>query len=337
MIGYGLFGMPNPLVERRLDDSDWQTLFQLSQDEAVSALLFDAVLLLPKEQRPPKQVLFHFASMADTIERENRRRSQTLLQWTALIYRELSLPTIVVKGSSMASYYPCPLHRECGDNDLLTGNDTESICTLLGQKGLEMDYKDPRHVATKYQGIPFELHRFLLYHNDDPVWTPVPFDNPEGLPLKHLPIEQEAFFIAKHIEHHAVFFHKPLLLRSLVDWSMLVTHPDFDYASLNELKKDSDVDMFADLLTFYCSQLFGLQGLPSFPRLVAGGLDAETFRHIYIECPDRHRLAVVRVFRRSAKYLRYGRKYKALYGQSMFRRFYRHNVIEAIKAKMRDV
>lgn len=333
LIGYGLFGGPNPFREQRNPHSvvDWQMLFDESRRQAVTALLHDAILMLPKEQRPSRKELFHFMSLTQTVESDNRLREEALVAFHEEVTALMGVPTVVVKGSSMAGYYPNPLHRECGDNDLYTGVDTEQVVRRLETMGVAVDRKDPRHASFTYHDVDFEAHNYLLYHGDDPHWNTTPLalkgqkTNVDG--LLHLPAEEEAYFLAKHIEHHAVFFHKPVRLRDLVDWSLLLGVDGFDMNRLRVLKKGSDVEHFAELMSLACNEFFGLR-IDCHPP---AGLDVADFERLYMQCPERHRLSVVRVVRRSWKYLRYGRQYRILYGQSMFGRFYFRNIFVAIR------
>ena len=327
LLRFGLFGADLPAGILPLDEEEWQSVFDLSRRQGVTALIYDAILKLPQELRPKRKVLFHFTSMTQTIEQDNRSREDALTHYASIVRSRLSLPTVVVKGSSIACYYPNPLHRECGDNDIYTGGDTESVGRIFEQGGLTVDRKDPRHISFSLDSVTFECHSYLLYHNDDLDWRTVPLGNTG---IHTLQREQSAFFIAKHIEHHAVFFHQPVRLRDLVDWSMLITSAGFDWSNYNIIKRDTDVDVFADLMTAYCVDLFGLEDVESKDM---NGLCLKDFERLYMQCPERHKLAAVRVARRSWKYLRFGRQYKAIYGQSMFRRFYLHNVKNAIKQR----
>lgn len=296
-------------------------------------MLYDTLLKLPKDQRPSRRVLFHFTSMTQTIEQDNRVREQALADFAALLKNRLQSPAVVVKGSSLARRYPVPLHRECGDNDLYTGVDTDSVTKLMESLGVKVERDSKRHVSFSFEGVDFECHNRLLYHNDDPQWERDDVFEVSGATLHALPSCQEAFFLAKHMEYHAVFFHEPVRLRDLVDWSLLVTSPGFDFAALRSLAAGTDVAVFVELLTQYCVVLFGLKNVPLTGICADKQLRNCDFERIYLECPERHRWAVVRVARRSWKYLRYGRQYRAIYGQSMFRRFYFQNVFRAVIKK----
>ena len=348
LLRYVLFGGAAPAALPQ-SEGEWQALFDLSRRQAVTALLYDAILKLPKEQRPPRRILFHFASVAQTVENDNRRREKALCKFAALCAENGELPPTVVKGSALARLWPEPLHRECGDNDLYTGSGTERIARLAESRGIAVDRKDPRHISFVFHGVTFECHNFLLYHNDDIVWDTMPLflENNANVPsgathpapkgdvcfekMLALQAEQAAFFLAKHCEHHAVFFHNPVRMRTLVDWALLLGSDGFGNAAFCALKSGTDVDLFAELLTLYCNALFGLALPCDGVRLAAKGLKASDFERLYMRCPERHRLAAVRFARRSWKYLRYWRQYRALYGQSMFRRFYLRNVRTALR------
>ena len=333
LLSASLFGRQNSLANLNLplSEQEWRDLFNSSRDQAVTALIYDAILLLPPNLRPPRSVLFHFLSFSQTVEQDNRIRETALSDFASLIQTSLSLPANVVKGSSLSRRYPLPLHRECGDNDLFSGNDTLSIADFFQSKGLFVDRKDPRHISFSFNNVSFECHNYLLYHNDDPLWLFSPHhDN-----VCYLPSWQEAFFIAKHIEHHAVFFHNPVRLRDLVDWAVLLSSPDFDYNAFADIKKGSDVDVFADMMSLYCEALFGIQLAGNLCRQLPKGLNAADFEPIFMRCPQRHPLAVVRVARRSGKYIRFWRQYKLIYGVSMFRRFYFSNLRVAITQSTR--
>jgi len=99
LLRHSLFGGPMP-VTLPSDGEGWQRLFDESRRQAVTALVYDALLALPKELRPPHGILFHFTSMVSTIADDNRRREQALRRFAALVEQRLSLPACVVKGSA---------------------------------------------------------------------------------------------------------------------------------------------------------------------------------------------------------------------------------------------
>lgn len=330
LLRYSLFGGPEPTIDAAVD---WQSLMETSRHEGVSALVYDAVVSLPPELRPPRNILFRWASLVNTIETANRQRSTALLhfaQWSATYCHT---DAVVVKGLSLARHYPNPLYRESSDVDVYFGAQSDNINAQLEQSLITVDRTDPRHATFLFDNVPFEGHAFLLYrpvgdnHSSvDPMWHPVASPYPH---LRWLPDSESALFVAAHADHHAVFHNEPLRLHELVDWALLISNKDFDYTVFQQLKRHTEVDHFADLLTHYCHQLFGITIPPACAPVSANAL--RCFPAIYRSAVPRRRHAVLRVVRRSGKYLHYHKVYREIYGRSMFSRFYRHNVCHALK------
>ena len=336
IVKFGLWGgnPPKELDCSNADDTLWNRLIGDAKCQGVTALLYDAAVNLPADLRPSRRLLFGLASAAQTIENDNHERMSALNRFTQDFSDVVNGKVVVVKGFSLAWLYPRPLHRECGDIDLYTGKYTDVLCSALRKEGVEVDRSDPRHDSFLFEGVRFESHSYLLYHGDDLAWETVPMENAPGN-MWRLSDIQSAFFVAKHIEHHAVFFHTPVLLRSLVDWAVIL-HSGLNYEEFRAMAQGTDVGVFADLMTAYCARIFSFSVPFDVKCLENRGLTAEDFEVLYSKCSTRHKLAVVRVARRAGKYLRYNRKYKSIYGQSMFRRFYFKFVIQAVKQRWRQ-
>ena len=340
LLRFGLFGGPNPFEteEAAFDTDVWTALFNEAKSHAVTALLYDAIMQLPQHQRPPRILMLQLGCSVAEIEDSCRQMETAAIALSDLVtqksHSENKKVLTVVKGPAIALHYPIPNHREYSDIDLLTLGETERIGRIIEETGISVDRSDPRHASFVFKDVVFECHNYLLYTSDEPQWNIVPFTEDKSDRLScfnRLPVEEEAFFLAKHMEHHAVFFHQNVPLRSLVDWAMLTNDPEFDFNKLDVLKRDTDVDRFVILLTLYCKSLFGLPRSYGSAYTLPSGIDASDFDILYMNCPPRHHSAFVRVFRRSWHYLSHTRKYKLLYGKSMFRRFYFSNLRIAIK------
>jgi hypothetical protein len=330
LLKYGLFHGEEPSLPLAADQ--WEVLVADAKRHAVTALLYDAVsrLSLAHGEAVPREVLFRLLSSVETIENDNRRREAALQHFAQTVHTALGIDTIVVKGSSLARCYPLPLHRECGDNDVYFPRELGlQVDALLRQQGIDIDTKDPRHSSFLFDGVPFESHRYLLYptlEGDDsgePQWRTCPLSNH----LLQLTPSHAALFTAAHLEHHAVFFNEPLPLGKLIDWALLL-QAGFDYDEFNKVKVGYDVDRFADLLTQYCVAGFGIAPPRGFRPLSDHAL--RDFDAIYLRPQPRHRWALVRVMRRSTKYIRYRRIYREIYGSSPFSRFYWRNLLQAL-------
>lgn len=322
LLKYALFDGPEPDIP---EGFDWDNLLKESQREAVTALVNEALVKLPASKRPAPQKLFHFVTFSQTLEQDHRRYGAAtahLQQVFAQAHPECGeRPLPVVKGLRLASLYPTPTFREFGDVDLFSSKHTEKLIQFVESLGVEVDNDDSRHATFVFDEVPFEAHRYLFYTAQDNA----AFDNlrqEQGLSL-----ELHAAFIAAHIERHAVFFNEPVKVKSLVDWVYL--RRQLDIPRYEAIKRSFSTWRFADLLTHYSARRLGLPE-PVTAHYTPSDAAMRAFPAMFCDTRERSEWAIVRVFRRSRKYIKYGSIYKELYGQSMFRRFYFHNVVHAL-------
>lgn len=93
-----------------------EALFRLAARQGVLAVVYDAVSLLPKENRPPRNLNLQWALSVENIENrycmQLANGAELAGLWTAAGFRP-----VVLKGFAVSRYYPVPEHRECGDFD----------------------------------------------------------------------------------------------------------------------------------------------------------------------------------------------------------------------------
>ena len=113
----GLWGKPaGPEEDMTLSDDDWQRLFTLSREQAVSGLWIDGVS--QTSCRPSEslwtQCIFHLLH----IERMNALLSKAEKSWLDSLAAR-GIEAEVFKGSSVARWYRKPQYRGYGDIDLV--------------------------------------------------------------------------------------------------------------------------------------------------------------------------------------------------------------------------
>lgn len=329
MLRFGLFNGPEPTAV--LSEDQWQSLLNDARQQGVIAVFYHCVQQLSSAHRPPKSVLFHLASMASDIEQSMQQHYQALKHFADRVEQQMHQPTVVVKGLSLAQYYPHLYCRESGDNDLYFGASAHVVDSLMRSCGIAVDDSDPRHSAFLFEGVPFENHAYLLYPNEeddpntiDPQWDTTPIK----APLYTLVPEHLALFVVAHADRHALYHNESLRLRDLLDWALLLEHSGLDYHRFNQFKQSYDVGRLADLFTQYVVAHFGITPPEGWQPLSEGCLQA--FPQLYLTDHPRKTPAFMRVFDRSKRYIRYAGVYKEIYGETMFRRFYYRNVARAI-------
>jgi len=230
----GLWG-ENPDASK-IQQADWQTIFQLSCEQGVIGVVTDAVAKLPKEQRPPKPL---FASMLLTVKgiEDDNRKALTIagkLQW---YLHKLGCDTVILKGLGMARNYPNPEHRIVGDIDLLTElsadafDKARNILLKIDPNETDADLKR-RHAAYSINGQMIELHGTISggvspeidrYMKEFSVREfakpPVEWKSPIG-PLHLPPYQFDAIYIFAHFFRH--FIGAACGLRQLCDWVLFL-------------------------------------------------------------------------------------------------------------------
>ncbi len=325
-----MFDGPTP---NAIDTEDWPTVVECAIQQGVAPLLYHCIVELPPPLRPPRAVIFRLASIANVNEQQQKQLQHALYHFADRVYEQHKTDTLVVKGLSVARLYPTPYLRVSGDNDIYFGSKAHKIDSWVSSLGIDIDTSDDRHSVFTYEGASFENHLHLLYHaagenssaDIDPQWNTQPL----GGHLTTLVPHELAFFVAAHIDHHATYHNEAIRLRDLIDWALIISNNHLNYNTLNTLKSSYDISRFIDLLTQYSIELFHIPSPKGWIPL--SNKATRHFLRMYLTPHHRKKSPLLRVLSRSWNYLRYNGTYKEIYGKSMFRRFYAHNVTYALK------
>ena len=163
------------LWERAVDDlscfplsaDEWERVFRLSRQQAVTGIVFRGLQFLPDAMLPSEALLLRWTATADDIERRNREMNQAVSELYSL-FNSCYLKPILQKGQGVAQYYESPLLRECGDIDLYFNRsrayDVAAIC--LRRQGIHPERKPDGSLFYYWKGMEVEHHRRLLdLHN----------------------------------------------------------------------------------------------------------------------------------------------------------------------------
>ena len=119
-------------------DADWQEALDLAIAQGVMGLCFEAVEKLPADQRPPLEMLMqwygHTEQQCSMYEHTWAVACKLDRLWAAE-----GIQATVLKGRSIAKYYPVPSHRYSCDLDVFIGSDWGRACELLENKGVRKD------------------------------------------------------------------------------------------------------------------------------------------------------------------------------------------------------
>ena len=225
-------------------------------------------------------------------ERRNEMPKQLLLQWygqcvrqTALfkekwsaacslssLFGEHGIEAVVLKGRSIAQYYPIPEHRYSCDLDLfVAGDDWDHACEILEAKGIRLEREVYKEVEFTFKGVNVELHRYITPVRGNKTLLRferylrnILKDSPntyfEGTRLVCPPL---MFIVMLFIEHAlGDLLHGKLTLKHVADWVVL-RKQEIDRMEIEARCKDFGFYRFLMLIDFLADVVEGKMELAS--------------------------------------------------------------------------
>jgi len=171
----------------------------------------------------------------------------------------LSVPYVILKGSSAAQYYPNPDYRMMGDIDVMTRReDFDTACQQLMDHGYRITSQLNRETSLEKNGVTTELHRRFATLNDPEKAKCLDDLIIENINPTHvLPDPVNGLVILEHISQHMV---GGLGLRQIIDWMMFVDKclPDEKWQEFYCLVKRIGLEKLAIVTTRMCEMYLGL-------------------------------------------------------------------------------
>ena len=171
----------------------------------------------------------------------------------------ISVPYVILKGTTAAKYYPYPWYRTMGDIDIMTRReDLEIACKQLVENGYRVVKELNREISLVKNGIVIELHRRFATLNDPEqakYLDDLIIDN--ITPLHVLPDIVNGLVLLEHINQH---MEGGIGLRQIIDWMMFVDKclPDEKWPEFLVLAEKVDLEKLAIVCTRMCELYLGL-------------------------------------------------------------------------------
>ena len=177
----------------------------------------------------------------------------------------LTVPYVILKGTSAGRYYPFPEYRMMGDIDLLTrAEDYEAACQMMLEGGYEENMDEGalmrgRHRIFCRDGFTVEVH--VLYASLNNPEKEKQFDK---LILEHmddthvLPDLINGLTLLEHINQHLM---EGLGLRQIIDWMLFVDKclDNTAWPAFEELARKFGLKKLAVTVTRMCEIYLGLR------------------------------------------------------------------------------
>lgn len=206
----------------------------------------------------------HSLSMSSELEGEWKRFILQHISFnTQCCYEQsklpISVPYVVLKGTSAAKYYPYPLYRSMGDIDIMTKReDFDTACRELVGSGYTIIKDIDKEISLTRNGICIDLHRqFASLNNPDYVKFLDDLIIENINPAHVLPDPINGLVLLNHINQH---LESGLGLRQIIDWMMFVDKclPDDKWSEFYDLVNRIDLVKLAVVCTRMCEIYMGL-------------------------------------------------------------------------------
>lgn len=145
---------------------EWEQLYQMSIEQALTGITFSGIEQLPKEQRPPLSITWTWNEDAINIERDNQQHEKRAAQLLRHLNKD-GFNALILKGITNNQNYTNYLHnrRSTGDIDvwLWSDNDKSNI------------NRNIRTIVNYCKSIT-SVHHICYIHVDFPVFSDIPVE-----------------------------------------------------------------------------------------------------------------------------------------------------------------
>ncbi len=230
------------------------TVLNLASEQGVQGICLEAIEQLPAGTIPQSTLL-------QWIGLSEMRRQQFEQTWRVAcklekLWAAEGIQATVLKGRSIAKFYPVPSHRYSCDLDVFIGGEWGRACELLEGQGIRLEHEVYKEVEFKLDNVYVECHRYI---------TPVrgnkhlkeferylrslldgePKECFEGTTLVCPPL---MFTVMLYIEHAlGDLLHGHLTLKHIVDWVVL-RRQSVDWDAFKAKCKEFKFDKFLPLI-----------------------------------------------------------------------------------------
>ena len=247
----GLYSRPlasNELTQlENLDTRSWVAIVKIARQQSVAGLLYNTVTLLPDSVQVPGDIVLALMAGAEEARRDNRKKAAVTESLMAR-FNAQGLHPVVMKGLTVARYYPSPDLRQSGDIDLYLPRD----CFSEAMKCLtDPSPASDGSIHSKEEGVDIDLHdRYFDLHCRESL-LPEP-----GTP------EATILMLSAHILKHAI--GTGIGIRQLCDlaaaWQALKS--GLDPATIRDLFKRTGTLRWNRLLFSFLEEELGLTDSP---------------------------------------------------------------------------
>ena len=266
-------GLGEPVEDfPNLDSTQWQELYTLARQQTIVGVIYKSIERLPKEKRPPRELLFKWIATTERIKELNQHINKTA-QKVESQFRDNNFHSCILKGQGIAQLYPNPELRTSGDIDIWINNERKEIISFVNKfskslhavyhhiDGLKIDGVEiETHFTPSYMANPFANRRLQKWIQNESIKQ---FEHctsiGEGITIHTPTLAFNRVFILHHIYRH--FFYEGIGLRQMMDF-YYVLKQNFTKEEQEEsqcIYKKLNLINFAGAAVYVLREIFGLE------------------------------------------------------------------------------
>ena len=298
--------------------AEWNDIYALALAQGVFAIAFDGACMLPKELQPDLDCKIQWGYNVKHIEKGVAHQSG-VASTIVRLFADNDIRTMIMKGISIAGYYPIPAHRQFGDVDIYLMGDYAKGNALIAAKGARIRYDYFVHSEFVVNGINIENHETFVNARVNRTGAYVEKEleqmvadvRPHPLIDKAYAPSPEfnALFLTRHATWH--YARECIRLRDLCDWAVFLHHEadNMDIDRVMRNLRESDLERYASIVTEICRKYLGLDKQLPFSAEYHDLAEQVKNDILTFETPDKLRhLGIVSVFMHKIRN-RIGRKW----------------------------
>lgn len=256
--------------EINLSGKEWKGIAEFFSKQSLDGLLPDAIALLPAYNQPPVSVKMPLIARQLQVEQMNRAMNNELLAFTDELNKR-DIPYALLKGQGVATLYPNPLHRVCGDIDLyVPATHLKEMHRGFMAFGAVREAETRHHINYRANGIEWELHHSIYYFQkeernhtfmryveeamqDAPAYVTIGDEK-----VRVLPPTMNVLLLLSHIVDH--FYCEGVGLRQLCDYALMLHHKrgEIDGVKLLQALDELSLTRAYQVFGYICTHYLGL-------------------------------------------------------------------------------
>ena len=233
---------------------DWTSVLDVAIEQCVQGICLEAIEKLPAGTIP-QPILLQWIGLSE-MQRQQFEQTWRVACKLDKLWAAEGIQATVLKGRSIAKFYPVQSHRYSCDLDVFIGGEWGRACELLEGQGIRLEHEVYKEVEFTLDNVYVECHRYITPVRGNKHLKELerylrllldgePKECFEGTTLVCPPL---MFTVMLYIEHAlGDLLHGHLTLKHIVDWVVL-RRQSVDWDAFHTRCKAFKFDKFLPLI-----------------------------------------------------------------------------------------